>query len=475
MNKIKLGVCSALLVGNLVGASNLPVYALSNDVPKVAQKEASSFKDVPMNYYAYEAIMWGKNKGLISGYTGSDGKPNGNFGPNDDVTEAQFVKLVSVYFGLKDTAGDIIKNGASKSKSHWSDSNYDAIARYGAPLKGYFDINVRNQPVKRGTVAQVFGYLMGNRSNLTGSINYLLNTGITQGQNPQYEGKDLNKFFGSTNNLTRSQVVAFLYRIDTKSLNKLGESSTAYANVGHDLNTKANSAMGKLDTILGGSNKEVTKDVEKSESSNSEKPTVVVDEKANTTTTTVGKLVVTTPGVSAESKLPKDSNGDIIVTPVIDGTSKIEKHKAVKIDNSLTPILKKNLKNGENYKTNAEGSGMESVYVYDSKFDASVYYVIKYPKETSEKVAKDTGAKYLFDYTYGVYLEYFLKDRDRYLNYLFEYGIVDKEKFTIEDLKTFADKASTQPGTYVEYVDEELGLYGYVDGHMYLNINRVLK
>ena len=276
-NKMQLGVCSALLIGSLVGGlgtEDLAASASSNDeINKVAQQVVGQFKDVSKNHYAYEAIEWAKAKGIVSGYTDSKGNPNGLFGPNDDVTEAQFVKMVAEYFGLKDDSGDITKKGASASKTHWSDTNYDALAKYGVPLNGYFDNTVRNKAVKRGTVAQVLGYLMGDTSSLSGSINFLINNGVTTGQNPEFEGKDLNKFFGSTNNLTRGQVVAFLHRIDTKALNKLGQGSSAYAEINQDLNSKANFGSGMLDTILSGTNNSST-----------------------STTSTNGRLVVITPG-----------------------------------------------------------------------------------------------------------------------------------------------------------------------------------
>ena len=108
-NKIRVSVYSALLIGSLaggLGTDNITVHASSNDVNiKVAQQTGNSFKDVSTGHYAYEAIEWAKAKGIVSGYTDAKGKPNGLFAPNDDVTEAQFVKMVAEYFGLKDDSG----------------------------------------------------------------------------------------------------------------------------------------------------------------------------------------------------------------------------------------------------------------------------------------------------------------------------------------------------------------------------------
>ena len=243
---MKLGMCSALLIGSLVGTGDLAAYASSDEIHnKVAQQVESLFKDVGKDSYAFDAIVWGKSKGLISGY------PNGLFGPNDNVTEAQFVKMVSNYLGLKDTAGNLSKNKGSGA--HWSDSHYDAMAKHGVPLNGYFDNTIRNNPMKRGSVAQVFGYLLGDTLELNDSINYLLSTGVTSGQNPQYEGKDLNKFFGTTNNLTRGQVITFLYRMDSKNLNNLSSLADMSASDSNNLNVKAKEGYSYVDVSLGGS------------------------------------------------------------------------------------------------------------------------------------------------------------------------------------------------------------------------------
>lgn len=253
--KMQFGVCSALLIGSLVGGlgtGDLAVYASSNDVTnKVAQQVSSQFKDVATDSYSYDAIKWGKRKGLISGYTGDDGKPNGYFGPNDNVTEAQFVKMVANYLGLKDTDGNLVKN--DNHGAHWSDTHYDAMAKHGVPLNGYFDNAIRSQPMKRGSVAQALGYLLGDSVDLTKSINFLLENGITTGQNPQFEGNDLSKFFGSTNNLTRGQVITFLYRMDNKNLNNISSIADMNASDTINLNAKAKEGYSYVDVSIGGS------------------------------------------------------------------------------------------------------------------------------------------------------------------------------------------------------------------------------
>ena len=89
----------------------------------------------------------------------------------------------------------------------------------------------------------------------------MIATGITTGQNPQFEGIDLNQFFGSSNDLTRAQVAVFLYR-----MHKIG---TGMAVVVHNnqealsLVGLANKGMSKLDSslLLGTFGSEILHDV----------------------------------------------------------------------------------------------------------------------------------------------------------------------------------------------------------------------
>lgn len=313
-NKMKLGMCSALLVGSLVGGGlgtgDSAAYASSNDINnKVAQNVAiNQFNDVTKNHYAYDAIVWGKSKGLISGYTDTKGNPNGKFGPNDNVTEAQFVKMVTNYLGLKDTAGNITKNKGNNA--HWADSDYDAMAKHGVPLNGYFDNKLRNTAMKRGTVAQALGYLLGEETSLKGSINFLLKQGVTSGQNPQYEGKDLFKFFGSSNNLSRAQVITFLHRMDSKKLTNLSTIADMTASDSNSLNAKAKEGYSYMDVSLGGSKPSTDNNSSGNNNSNNNNSGNVGN--GNTDVTFNNDLLYNSVGTNV-SKIIKDKKYDIDV------------------------------------------------------------------------------------------------------------------------------------------------------------------
>ncbi|AVK83590.1 hypothetical protein C3943_08410 [Lysinibacillus sp. B2A1] len=243
LNKVKLGTCGILLAVGLTG-SFVTVEASSGNInTKVAQQVVGQFKDVTKSHYAYDAINWAKGEGIITGY------PDGTFKPNESITEAQFAKMLAEFLGLKDDKGDLVK---ATPASHWSDTYYDSLAAYSVPLNSYFDNALRNKPVKRGVVAQAISHLTGNANSLADSINFMIGEGITTGQNPQFENKDLNKFFGSNNNLTRAQVAAFLYRMHNIDI----EEATGIALIankneeGLSLVGQANKGMSKLDSSL---------------------------------------------------------------------------------------------------------------------------------------------------------------------------------------------------------------------------------
>ena len=240
--KIKYGVlCTALLLSSFTGsATNESVAATSVERETAYAYTQSTFNDVARTHYSYDAILWAKDRGIVSGYM-TNGVLNGMFGPDDQVTEAQFVKMVVQYLGLQDDEGDIAKNGWNYK--HWSDSHYDAIAKYAVPLRGYVTNQPRDLPMKRGTVAQALGYLIGGQKDVFSSIYYLMNNGITNGQNPAYEDTDLHQYFGSANELTRAQVVTFLYRMEMQQLNQL--SNLAIQKVQSDFPLTAKAVIGQ--------------------------------------------------------------------------------------------------------------------------------------------------------------------------------------------------------------------------------------
>ncbi|MGN7479522.1 S-layer homology domain-containing protein [Solibacillus silvestris] len=199
------------------------------------------FKDVPTDHYAYDAIKWAYDFNIINGYA------NGTFRPNQPVTEQQFAQILVSYFDLEPVTEELKKFTPNEIPS---DSNYNTLAAYRVPLNGYFQNNIRGAAVKRGTVAQAIAYVMDGQTTLNSAIQFLLNHDISNGQNPKYEQTNLQRFFGASNNLTRSQLVSLFYKMQSKSFfyrSDIAEESYADTN---PLYQRANSARNMLDASL---------------------------------------------------------------------------------------------------------------------------------------------------------------------------------------------------------------------------------
>lgn len=232
-------ILSILIV--LVGLATTyqPVIAAST-MNRVAA--LSKFSDVRPDHYAYEAIQWAQERGIVKGYG------DGRFGPNEPVTEAHFAKMVSEFFGLTGKGEALSKGG---QKPVWSDDYYNTLASYAAPLNGYFDNAIRNQTVKRGVVAQVLANLSGYRMNLTESIEFLLENEVSTGQNGG-DSTNILHYFGAANDLSRAQVVTFLYRMEQNGLSQIGpHAQVTYRNDdGRQLSQLASLGKGRVDDSL---------------------------------------------------------------------------------------------------------------------------------------------------------------------------------------------------------------------------------
>ena len=163
------------------------------------------FSDVSSTASYYKAVQWAYHNKIISG-------SNGKFNPNGTLTEAQFAKMFAEFFQLPTSA-------QQSSSKDWTETYYTRLKSYNVPLNGYTSSTIRNQPINRGLVAQMLAYALGQKSDLTSAVTYLMETGISTGQNVNESNPA--KRFGASNTLTRSQAVAFLYRMYEKGNTQL--------------------------------------------------------------------------------------------------------------------------------------------------------------------------------------------------------------------------------------------------------------
>ena len=163
------------------------------------------FPDVSSSASYYKAVQWAYHNKIISG-------SNGKFNPNGTLTEAQFTKMFAEFFQIPALA-------QQASSNDWTETYYTRLQAYNVPLNGYNSITIRNQPISRGLVAKMLAYALGQQSDLTSAVAYLMETGISTGQN--LNESDPIKRFGASNTLTRSQAVTFLYRMYEKDITQL--------------------------------------------------------------------------------------------------------------------------------------------------------------------------------------------------------------------------------------------------------------
>ena len=195
---VKYAAAGALALVLLLPSSLIPAMAAET---VVVTKEDKTFKDIHKDYWAADSIKWAASQGLIKGF------PDGTFKPNEVLTEEQFTTMLTRFY--EDISLEV-ENTTDVSTKKWSDQKYEGLAHYKVPLLGYDDSISRNNPVNRGLIAQVFGFLQGNKADLEEAIQFLFDEGISKGSNP--DGKTIYEKFGTTDQLTRAQAVAFFKR-----------------------------------------------------------------------------------------------------------------------------------------------------------------------------------------------------------------------------------------------------------------------
>lgn len=212
-------------------------------IPANKAQATRIFKDVSTDHFAYDAIKWAYDFNIVNGYA------DGTFRPNQPVTEQQFAQLLVKYFDLEPVTDELTK---FSKKEMASDANYNTLAAYQVPLNGYFDNQIRDSAVKRGTVAQALAYVLNGDVSLNKSIHFLIDYDISSGQNPKYEYTNIQRFFGASNNLTRAQLVTFFYKLQAKSFFYISsKAEQSFENVEqYTLNKRANLARNMLDKSL---------------------------------------------------------------------------------------------------------------------------------------------------------------------------------------------------------------------------------
>lgn len=177
--KLKYIGVSSVLVVTLLGGS------LAN---------AAIFKDVKEGSWYEEAISWGVQTKIASGYA------DGTFKPSNSVTEEEFLALLLRSF----------KDVPQSTTGRWSDPYYDLARANNYPVSSN-----RNAKITRQAVAEIIAGTQGKNYTSNDAIQYMLGMGLAGGKTSNtiegYKGKDT---------LTRAEAVTFIRNVIAKAPSK---------------------------------------------------------------------------------------------------------------------------------------------------------------------------------------------------------------------------------------------------------------
>lgn len=165
---------------------------------------AVTFKDID-NHWAKTTIEWGVEKGIVKGYA------NGTFMPNQNVTEAEFIRMLVVGVTGKDLEDTYLTD-------RWSDKYYNLLHFKNYPLMGYADLNLRNSYITRTQVAEIIASADG--VNYTGdqAIQYVMGKKYALGR---IKGEQSIKSYMGHITITRAEVLQVIKNLNDHGMVEL--------------------------------------------------------------------------------------------------------------------------------------------------------------------------------------------------------------------------------------------------------------
>lgn len=198
-----------------------------------------TFKDVNSKHWADSAITWAAKEGVAKG----DG--TGNFRPNVQITEAEFLAMLVRTFKMDPEPWD--------DMSHWADPLYEMVVQLNWPVKGYMNNNERAKVLNRTRVAEIVSAADGVNFSGDDAIRYMLkqgySNGITSATVAGYQG---------SKSLTRAEAVTFIKNLLNKGMTELKERptdktpSTEVGGVGNNVNNATQKVVEAANKFISG-------------------------------------------------------------------------------------------------------------------------------------------------------------------------------------------------------------------------------
>ncbi|WP_177194683.1 S-layer homology domain-containing protein [Alteribacillus iranensis] len=164
---------------------------------------SESFPDVKNDYWAAEEIYWAEDRELIQGHK------DGTFGPGEEMTEAQFVTMLSRYFGFE--------TNRVNDDNHWAQRAYQSLSHNKLRMPGLRDNSIKNREVTRGVISQAFAHSQGQEQGLENSVAWMFAENITTGRK---QGKSQMERYDVNGKLTRAQAAVFFKRFHDQSMSE---------------------------------------------------------------------------------------------------------------------------------------------------------------------------------------------------------------------------------------------------------------
>ncbi len=175
---------------------------------------AVSFWDIKSNHWAYKFVISLTSQNVINGYE------DGSFKPEGTITNAEFIKLVTVS-ALPDWV-DV--NDAESKINHWAGKYLWIAERYGIVSKGAYNLTNLDKPITRIEMVRIISkadiIIKGNQMSTNKKVTFndvlslnnndlmMLRHACSRGLIAGYSDNSFKPY----NNMTRAEAATMIYR-----------------------------------------------------------------------------------------------------------------------------------------------------------------------------------------------------------------------------------------------------------------------
>ncbi|SMF89920.1 S-layer homology domain-containing protein [Paenibacillus uliginis N3/975] len=168
-----------------------------------------TFRDTD-NHWAKATIEWGVEKGIVNGYA------NGTFMPNQNVTEAEFIRMLVVGIAGKDLEETYLTE-------FWSDKYYNFLHFKNYPVRGFADKKIRSTYITRAQVAELVSSADGVNYSGDQAIQYVLGKKYALGR---IKGENTIRGYMGHETITRAEVLQLIKNLTNHGMSNLYDRPT---------------------------------------------------------------------------------------------------------------------------------------------------------------------------------------------------------------------------------------------------------